>query len=440
MTTTAGSLAKVIGGLLFGLAALAEAGAAFASDEEKSADKPAVTQELPLVSLAQAVTGEVQSRVPLSGSLVARQEVMIYPRVSGYAVTQIFADVGDQVEAGQELALLQDQTLSAQVKQAEAEYERAEAGVKQAQSQILSAEASLTEAATALDRTRRLRAGGTSSQAQLDQAVASEASANAAAASAHDGLSVAQAALAQASASRDIARLNLDYTRVTAPVAGLVATRNAELGALSGNSTEPMFTVIAGDEIELAADVIETAIPALRIGAPVDLRIAGVGEVTGKVRLPPATVDPVTRLGSVRISLDPDPRLRPGLFASGSVVVDKKEALTVPTTAVLVGENGNVVQVVRDGTIELRPVTAGLIWDGRREIAAGLSPGESVVARAGAFFRTGDRIRTAAQAAPKGAGAATSDAAAATPTDAQTDAATASESQGAEPSSKDQTP
>ncbi len=348
---------------------------------------------LPVVTVAPAQMTRMIARVPVTGSLVARQEVMIYPSVSGYAITQIMADVGDEVAEGQELARLQDRTLQAQLAQAEADYQRAEAGVKQAESQILSADAALTEALTSLDRARRLRQSGSGSQATLDQAVATEAAARAGAASAHDGLSVANAALALADASRDIARLNLDYTRINAPVAGKVVARNAELGALSGNATTPMFTLIAGGEVELAADVVETAIPGLTVGAPVTIEISGLGALSGKLRLTPAAVDPTTRLGQVRISLDQDPRLRIGLFASGWVILQDREALSVPVGAVIAGEEGDYVQLVSEGQVETRPVKAGVIWEGRREIFKGLAAGDVVMARAGAFFRTGDRIK-----------------------------------------------
>lgn len=362
---------------------------------ETSPDAARPAAELPLVTVDAARTTPVQARVAVLGSLVARQEVMIYPSVSGYAVTEILADVGDRVDAGQVLARLQDQTLAAQLAQAEADYQRADAGVKQAQSQILSSGAALTEAVTVLERARRLRQSGSGSQATLDQAVASEAAARAAAASAESGLGVAQAALALAAASRDIARLNLDYTRITAPVAGVIVARNAELGALSGGSSEPMFRLIGDGTIELAGEVVETAVPRLEAGQRAELHVAGLGAIAGRVRLLPAAVDPATRLGEVRIALDADARLRTGLFASGWIVVEDRAALTVPAGAVLADGEGNYVQIVKDGVIETRPVEAGLIWEGRREIVSGLSEGEHVLARAGAFFRTGDKIREA---------------------------------------------
>ena len=356
--------------------------------------------DLPVVTLATAGRDMIEERVPVSGSLVARQEVQVHASVTGHEITQIKAEVGDRVKAGDVLALLADEALSAGLAQAEAEYRRAEAGVRQAESQIASAEATLVQAISTLERTRSLRKSGNASQAVLDQAVATEASARAASASASDGLGVARAAQAQAEAALRIARLNLSWARITAPVDGVIVARGARLGAISGTGGDALFTLVEGGEIELDADVIETALNQLKPGNAAEIRVAGIGAVAGRLRLAPASVDPATRLGQARIALDPDPRLRSGLFASGWIVTDRREAVTVPASAVLADDAGERVQVVGEGRIESRPVRAGILWQDRREIVEGLLPGETVVARAGAFFRDGDQVRAAAEAQP----------------------------------------
>lgn len=365
----------------------------------QEADASTVRQEIPIVTTARAERGVIQARVPVTGSLVAREPVQIHANVSGQEIREVRTEVGSSVKAGDVLAVLNDDTLAAQLAQAEAEYRRAIAGVRQAESQIASADASATQAATALTRTRALRESGNTSQAVLDQAVATEASARAEAASAADGLGVARAAQAVADAQRKIAMLNLGYATITAPVDGLIVGRTAEIGAISGTGGDALFTLIARGEIELDADIIETALPEIKPGDVAQLQVSGVGAVAGKVRLVPAAVDPVTRLGPARIALDPDPRLRMGLFANGWVITDKRDALTVPATAVLADDTGERVQIIRDGKIETRPVRAGILWQGRREIIEGLTEGDQVVLRAAAFFRNGDQVR-AAQAKP----------------------------------------
>jgi HlyD family secretion protein len=363
-----------------------------------SANEPASASEAPMrvapsVTVEAAAVTEVQARVPVSGSIVARQLVQVFPQVSGHEITEILAEAGDSVSKGQVLARLSTDTLSAQREQAKAEYLRAEAGVGQAQSIIDSAAASLTQAQSILQRVQQLREGGTAAQSTLDDAIAAEANARAQAASAADGLAVARAALAQAEAARRIAQLNLDRAQITAPVAGVVVARNAELGALAGGGTDPLFTLLADGAVEMSAEVIETALSRLKVGDPAKITVAGAGMVAGTVRLTPASVDPVTRLGVMRITLDKADGVRTGQFASGWVVTDRRQAVTVPAGAVLADSTGERVQVVRDGVVETRPVRAGLLWDGRREIAEGLVSGEQVIVQAGAFFRTGDQVR-----------------------------------------------
>lgn len=381
------------------------------ADAAPEGERPA-----PSVTVATVVRSQVQARVPVSGTLVARDQVQVFPQVTGYEVTELLAEAGDTVRRGQVLARLSTDTLAAQLAQAEAEYQRAEAGIGQARSSIDSSAAMLLQAQTSLERAQSLRQSGSGSQAALDDAVAAEANARAQAASAADGVAVAQAALAQADAARRIARLNLERADIVAPVDGLVVARNAELGALSGGSTDPLFTLIADGAIEVEAEVIETALSGLKVGDLAEIDVAGVGQVAGTVRLVPASVDAITRLGLMRISLQPDPRLRTGLFASGWVITDQREALTVPATAVLSNADGDRVQVIRDGTVDTRTVQAGLLWQGMREITDGLAEGEQVMARAGAFFRTGDKVvpvteeEAARQALGDGAGDTTQEA------------------------------
>lgn len=381
-----------IGGIVAMVLALSLGALPVLAEAADAAAPPA--QDLPVVTLAPVRRETIQQRVPVSGSLLAQRSVQVHANVAGYEIREIRAEVGDRVKAGDVLVVLADDTLKAQLAQAEAEEARAKAGVSQAESQIASAEASLTQAATALQRTRALRESGNASQSVLDQAVATEAAARAAAASASDGLGVARAAQQEAAAARRIAVLNLGYAQVMAPVDGVVVARTAELGALSGSS-DPLFTLIDKGEIEMAADVIETTLGSLKTGDPALIQVAGLGEIKGHIRLVPAAVDAITRLGSARIALEADPRLRIGLYAQGWVVSDEREAVTVPASAILADDSGDRVQVVKDGKVDSRPVRAGIIWQDRREILEGVAPGETVIARAGAFFRSGDMVRAA---------------------------------------------
>ncbi len=344
------------------------------------------------VTVAPVVEAEIIGRVAISGTLVPKDEVLIYPQVNGSTIDTLVADIGDTVKAGDVLATLNARTLAAQQAQAEAEYARATASVNQAQSQIASARASATRASAALDRAQRLREAGTVTQAALDQALADSQTADAAVASAEDGLAVALAQLQQAQASLDIAKLNVERTTLRATVNGVISARNGQIGAIAASGGEPIFRIIANGVLEVEAEVIETALGQVSVGDRVDLSVAGVGAVTGTVRRIPPTVDPVNRLGTIRIDTGTQGGLRSGVFVSGWIITETRTSLAVPTTALLTDSTGSFVLVEQDGVLEKRPVTAGLIWDGRREILSGLEQGEIVVAKAGSFFGDGDRI------------------------------------------------
>ena len=358
-----------------------------------------VTTKAPTVTVVAAKTAEVVNRVAISGTLVARSEILIYPQVSGYDIQHIAVDVGDTVRAGDVLAELNSATLAAQLAQAEAEYAGGEAAVRQAAGQIVSAQAALSQAASALQRSRQLQKQGTVSASALDDATAADQTARAAFDVATDGEAVAQAQLQQVGAMRDIARLTLDQATIKAPADGLISARNGQVGAIATSGGEPIFKMINAGIIEIAAEVIETQLGHVKVGDKVDLNIAGIGQMAGSVRLIAPTVDPATRLGIVRIETDPNPRLRTGLFASGWIITDTHVAITVPATAVLMETGGSYVLAVAAGVLEKRSVTAGLVWQDRREILTNVKEGDVVVAKAGAFFADGDLV-TPVDAAP----------------------------------------
>ncbi|WP_102106724.1 efflux RND transporter periplasmic adaptor subunit [Oceaniglobus roseus] len=345
----------------------------------------------PTVTVAEAQQEDIALTIIASGGLIAVEDVMVYARISGAEITDLLADVGDTVEQGQPLAQLNAETYQAQKRQAEANLAIAEAAIAQAEGNLRSAEAASRQAELALDRTKQLRARGDSAQAVLDQDTATADSAAAAVETARAAITSAEAQKAQAEAALQIAELNLAWTTVKAPVDGVVVARNANLGDLSSGAA-PMFQLIQDGEIEVSADVIETDLVHLSEGDPASVSIAGLGTRPGTVRRVSPLVDAATRLGNIRVSLPDQSNLRVGLFAQADITADRRNAVTVPVSAILTGDDGEYVQKVVNGTVERQQVTVGLVADGRREILTGLEPGDTVLVRAGAFFQTGDTV------------------------------------------------
>jgi multidrug efflux pump subunit AcrA (membrane-fusion protein) len=191
-------------------------------------------------------------------------------------------------------------------------------------------------------------------------------------------------------------------TSVTAPVAGTISASAAVIGATASARAEPLFRIAAQGEMELLAETTLATMARLKPDQTAKVEIVGVGERAGKVRLLSTSINPMTQLGQVRVFVGSDSRMRVGAFGRAIVEIGRRCGASVPLSAVLYAQGGAVVQVVRNDQVETRPVTVGLIASGQAEIREGLSEGETVVARAGAFVRDGDRVRPVAAAEPAG--------------------------------------
>lgn len=345
----------------------------------------------PAVSVIEVTTRDFVARAAISGSVIPRQSVAVVPQITGATVTALNVDIGDTVAAGDVLATFDDATLAAQLAQVDAQIETANAAIRQAESQIASAQANADEARSVLERTQRLVADGATARAALDQAQATDRTAQAALTSARDGLLSARSQLRQIEAQRAVASLNLEHASLTAPVSGVIATRNINLGDLASGAS-PAFVIHRDGALEISAEVVETALSQIAVGDGATLSVSGLPDITGTVRLISPNVDAATRLGTVYITPNTMQGLRAGLYAGGWIITDQRSALSVPTTAVQTDPGGSYVFVVNDGILAKTAITAGLIWDGQREVISGLAQGARVVARAGSFFVDGDRV------------------------------------------------
>ncbi|MCR4522372.1 MULTISPECIES: efflux RND transporter periplasmic adaptor subunit [Bosea] len=349
----------------------------------------------PSVTVTQAQTTEIVQSVVVSGSIVARDEILVAPEVDGLAIVELLAEEGDNVARGQVLARLSRVTLDVQKVQNDAQIARAEALVAQAKAQIAEADANLVQANNAFDRTKSLRESGNASIEMFDQRAAAARSGEARANSARQALAIASADLALAQAQgKDIA-VKLARTEIKAPRAGIVSRRTARLGAMASMlpQTDPLFRIIADGAVELEAQVAEVELPKLKLGQGVAVTPAGANDaLAGTIRLIMPEVDKASRLGRVLVALDGNPPVAIGSFARGVIETGRKRAVTLPLSAITYNRAGATVQSVKDGKVTTKPVTLGLVGHGRAEIVTGISEGETVVARAGTFVRDGDTI------------------------------------------------
>jgi multidrug efflux pump subunit AcrA (membrane-fusion protein) len=180
---------------------------------------------------------------------------------------------------------------------------------------------------------------------------------------------------------------------IAAPVAGIIAGSSATVGTVASASRPPLFRIIARGEFELVAEATARDLSKIAIDQTATIRVIGAGVVQGRVKRVADTLDSTTQLGQVRIAVT---SIQPLLInSSGRATIKTGEScgVAVPLSAVLYGNSGPVIQVVRQERVETRRVEVGLLSGGQAEIRTGLAEGDIVVAKAGALLREGDLVR-----------------------------------------------
>lgn len=356
------------------------------------------------VSVVPAARRTVAERLPVTGTLVAREEVMVGPEIDGYRIVEILVEEGDRVAKGQVLARLSRDMLDTLLAQNTANAAKAVAAIAQQKAALEQAKAQQVEAEAAVERSRTLTKTGATSQEVLDQRERAVKVTAAQVVAAQESVVAAEADAKQIAAARAEIEVRIARTEIKAPDGGIVSARAARIGAivLSAN-TEPLFRIVRDGAIDLDADVPESALPRIAPGFSVAVTPAGFdAPVAGKIRLVGAKIDPATRLARVAVALPDDPRLRPGAYGRGVIEIARREGLALPQSAVQFGDEGAFILVVEGEIVHERPVKTGLKGEGFIEITEGVKEGESVVARAAGFLRDGDRVTPVPPAAAPG--------------------------------------
>jgi HlyD family secretion protein len=358
------------------IAALALAGAAYwkVHSSASSTTSLASRESAPLVTVVIPTLKPVTTAVTFTGAIAARYDMPIGIDGDAGRIVAVNVEAGDHVKRGQVLAQLDESVLQPQLNRLAASLEQA-----RAQAALSAAE---------YRRAKGVEQAGALSAEEIEKR-------HAAAVTDDASVRVAAAMLAEAQA-------RLARTRVLAPANGVILTRRAEVGQTASAGGEALFRLASGGEIEMRGQVAEQDLAALKVGQPAMVYLTGLAQpFEGTVRLLGAVIDTQSRLGDIRIQLKPDPALRPGAFARGSVTTAKLERPILPQTAVLSDDEGTYVFVVsQDGKVRRRGVhISGTTADGVI-ISSGLSGNERIVATAGGFLREGESVSVATPPAP----------------------------------------
>jgi HlyD family secretion protein len=303
--------------------------------------------------------------VSATGTVNARDELLIGSDASGLRLMEVLVDVGSTVRKGQLLARADDAQLRTQLAQQVA--------------QIKNAEAEHAQALANLERAERLADYYSVETVQTRRTAAATAAAK----------------LELAVAQRDELQVKISHTRVVAPAAGVIARRSATVGAVVQQGTE-LFRMLRDGELEWRAELPSHSLTQVEVGAAVRILLDSGDWLQATVRMVAPTMDSTTRNGLVYVSLPRHTSLKAGAHARGEIILEAAEALSLPDASVLTRDgNAYVYAVGSDNVARLTRIATGARQKGRVEVTSGLKPEDRVVGTGAGFVKDGDLVRVA---------------------------------------------
>ena len=367
-------------GILVLLAALALLTSACSKKEEKETEAPATVQ---VTAVTQSAIHRV---VGGDGALFPRDQASVMPKIAA-PVEKFLVNRGDHVKAGQLLAVLESRDLTAEAAEGQAGLQQAESNLRstseasvpesvvKAQTDVESARETTEAAKKVLDARTALFKEGALAQRQVDEARVTWAQANAQYLAAQEHLRVLQgvgrleqvktatAQQAAAQAHHDTLKAQLSYAEIHSPIGGVIADRPLYAGEMATPGA-PLLVVMDISRVVARVNVPQAQAASVKPGQPATVTMVDNGEsVKGAVIVVSPATDPNSTTVQVWIQLEnPGERLKPGASVHAAIVTEEvRNALVVPVTAILPGEEGGTAVLVIDSesNAHLRPGRGG---------------------------------------------------------------------------------
>jgi RND family efflux transporter MFP subunit len=369
------------------------------------AEVSAQEKGLPRLTVMYVKRESDQAEIRLPGTMQAVTEAPILARTDGYLARRL-VDIGDRVQAGQELAEIDAPEVDQQVQAAEATVQQAQAAIDQAQANLEQGKANRELARVTAERLKMLNERGIAPQQDTDQSRAQLAAQDA------NVLALEKAILAQqsnlAAAKANLARLQelWGYRLVKAPFDGVITLRNVDVGALVSTGNTLLYRIAQTGALRTYVNVPQTYVNSVHVGQAATLTVAHLPgrSFRGKVARTANALDPATRTMLVEVDVpNADGALFPGTYAEVDLSGPRANPpLVVPAAAIIFRSDGAQVAVVQpDGTLHLQKVAVGRDYGDRVEVLQGIEDGTPIVAAPGDVVREGARIVPVTPDAPQ---------------------------------------
>ena len=300
--------------------------------------------DVPTVAVAKVSTEDLSHGLVLTAEFRPYQEVDVMAKVAGF-VKQINVDVGDRVKQGQLLATLEIPEMDDDLRRADAAVVRARAEVTRAQDEQRRAESAYNIAHLSFQRLFAVseKKPGLVAQQEIDEAQSRDLVAEAQVAAAKSALAAAQEQVNVNSADMQRVKTLMDYTRVTAPFAGVITRRYADKGSMiqAGTASQtqamPLVKLSENSLLRLILPVPESAVPTVHIGQQVEVKVPTLNRsFPGKVVRFADKLSLATRTMDTEVDVpNPSLVLIPGMYAEVNLTLDRRnKVLAIPVIAV----------------------------------------------------------------------------------------------------------
>ena len=360
------------------------------------ANGPSIT-----VGVTKVVKKSLGRKLTVSSELVPFQEIDVYAKESGY-VKKLMVDYGTHVKAGQVMAILEIPELEAQLQEDEAEIKNGANQVTRAQHELARYQAQYNALHLQYTRLNSVFQSqpGIVAQQEVDDAQGKDLAASSQVDAGQASLEAAQSQLAVSRAKLSHDQSLFDYSRITAPFAGVVTERYANLGTLvqagTNSQAAPIVKLSEDDLFRLVIPVPESYVRYIHVGDPVDVRVPSLNKTfPGKIARFSVDVKEATRTMHTEVDVkNRDRVLMPGLYADADVALEHRDDIpTIPLQAVnREGNKATVFVVGKNSELEDRPITLGLQTANDAEVVSGLVEGEEVVVSDRSGLKAGETV------------------------------------------------
>ncbi|HEY9165054.1 MAG TPA: efflux RND transporter periplasmic adaptor subunit [Candidatus Kryptonia bacterium] len=328
---------------------------------------------IPVVQVATSQRGSISRTIQFTGDIEAYQTANIYPKVNGNLEVES-VNIGDYVQKGQLLALIDTTIYSENVGQARGTY--------------MQAEATLTNAKITYERNKSLLDQNLIAKQDLDNS--------------ETAYKVAEAQEGAAEANYKNAATQLSYCRITATFAGYITRRYFDPGVYVTSSTNSqgstLFTLAEIQKVKIMVNVLEDDVQHLGNVTAADVTVGAYPNQVfkGIITRVSQQFDLATRTMPVEVDLDNSEHLlKPGMFANINLVLaQQNNALVLPVQDVMKDDSGSFVYILaKDTTVHKTYVKVGISQDNRDEILSGISDSDRILTVGQDLVNNGMKVR-----------------------------------------------